>query len=85
MKHIKFFEKVDRPKIGDYVNIRPYRFVDKISRNAKIISIDQMVWYEVLLYNNKYLYVNKSDMTRKLTPKEIEEFDIEIQSIKYNL
>ena len=85
MKHIKFFEKVDKPKIDDYVNVSAARFVSKISMNAKIVSIDNLGWYGVLLSNGKYLYISKFDMSRKLTPKEIEEFNIKIDSNKYNL
>jgi len=97
MKYLKMFENdfSDRLdslnkiyKVGDYVYITPTLFKDKQMRAAKITMIDNTQrknGFEVTLITGETIWIYNSLIVKSLTPEEIEKFELESVSNKYNL
>lgn len=100
MKHIKKFEEtslspigVSVPayyNIGDYVILRNNYYTDFKRRRAKITNKDDEGYYVLALSdnNNKVyndMWCDVSMILRYMTPEEIEDFEQDVNLIKYNM
>jgi hypothetical protein len=101
MKYIKKFEKssennIEKYEIGDYVLFKKNIISDwksaaryTVFKHAKIIGINtkgRNFILEVISDGTPDIfYVPPRFFERKLTIKEIEEFDLKYQALKYNL
>lgn len=95
MKYIKLFEEKEKSKYknDDYVltNITDDNdgtpIMCKII-NTRIIQTEPKKWithYEAMLDDDNIFYIGDNDIERKLTIKEINEFEIKKTAKKYNL
>jgi len=86
MKYIKkFFENY---KEGDYVKtIYGIGYADnKIFKIIKKIEItDRVSQFKVINSKGNIQHLTRNDFKRKLTKKEIEKFDIELDTNRYNV
>ena len=90
--NFKLFEN-NQYNIGDCVLLDGSYFSDGNEQKAKIIEIEQKtslrIWYDVaIIIDNTILNMTVSGdkvIIRKLIPKEIDEFDLKYNSLKYNL
>lgn len=93
MKHIQkynqFNENLDQYNVGDYV----LQDIDKISEeynvtedDAAVLIIDELDEYYKVEYSDlDFSHVEKCDIIRRLTPKEIEDYNAKKNSFKYNI
>ena len=97
MKYIKSFEnKIERKlkyKFGDYVLLDMLDAFDYDDCAGKIIAtkvkndtLDHLFYdYRVQFCNNTFFDCEEEVISRKLTKKEIEEYIIKKDALKYNL
>ena len=100
MKYIKTYEELEyKYKIGDYVlldidaivgknifnnNLDPKDIPKEDKGEISLINKDLFYEYTVKLFNDE-CGVDNDEIIRKLTPEEIEEYEIKKASLKYNL
>lgn len=86
MKYLKTFENIDdsRPiyKAGDYVYINP---AYNKPRAGKLIDDANTTFFAYEQINGEISVTIKHRIVRRLTPEEIEYFDLELAKNKYNL
>ena len=93
MKYIKKYEWFEyKYKIGDYVYVSGYSNFEPYAKILKVNKETSSGWdYRIRAWSIDYkkmvdyFYIDEIDIERKLTPEEIEEFEIQINSNKYNL
>ena len=97
MKHIKKYENKypsSKYKVDDYVLVdlnkisgNPPDFTNTEGIKAKIfkINIYKEYPYSIRYGNDELFAVDESEISRKLTLEEIEDYEIEMQTKKYNL
>jgi len=93
MKYLKLFEKNLKYEIGDYVYYRSkyYKGKGKIIDTYFMRNISQYLIHgttfmfasDTILPNDRWIV--GSEIKKKLTPEEIEQYEIEISAEKYNL
>jgi len=101
MKHLKLYENFETYKVDDYVLLTDLNFKDKNGKwvkllenlnetKGKILKIEIVNTekndntYFISLMKH-FLWVNTSNIIRKLTPEEIEEYELKKEAEKYNL
>lgn len=80
----------DRNKynIGDYVLISGQLYVEESDKPVKIIRelhFKKSGYYEIMFNSGEVGVTQYTEIKRYLTPEEIEEFDIKLNTKKYNL
>ena len=91
MKYLKTYEDRVEYKslyeIGDYVRTDPMYFTDRTPRLGKIIEIDDghKVPYLILLSSGYDMWIRPDMISRMMTDDEIEQYELESKSSKYNL
>ena len=93
MKYIKQFEYYNENKkyrVGTYVYISLNRFApESFSNLGKItnkgVTLGGNHYYDILLSSDDFIIGDDTSILRKLTKDEIEKYDAEISSKKYNL
>jgi hypothetical protein len=87
MKYIKKFEINNTLEISndDYVIIDRNYFKDKTERCCKVIKVESINYYLVLLSNGQDIWCTYYMIIRKMTTKEIEKYEMELKSNKYNI
>lgn len=90
MKHIKLFEEISKESVdvGDYIETDKNYFINKKTRVGKIVrnefSMDTLM-YNIILNTGQDMWITQDMIVRKLTPDEIEKYEIELNANKYNL
>lgn len=90
MKHIKLFEELseDSVGVGDYIEADKRYFTNKQTRVGKIarseFSMDRLM-YNIILNTGQDMWITQEMVIRKLTPEEIDQYEIDLKSNKYNL
>lgn len=85
MKYIKYFEEKVNFSKGDYIILSP---IFNLYSVAQIISDNKGDEFDIIgilndrIYNT-YVYIK--EIVRKATPEEIEDFNIKLKTIKYNI
>jgi|LFRM01.1.fsa_nt_gb hypothetical protein len=74
-------------RIGEYIKVTNKYFIDKsLNYFAKIIEIDNSeLPYLVIFSNNMNMWIDEDTIIRNLTLEEIEQYELELTSKKYNL
>jgi hypothetical protein len=89
MKYIKKYEAIEYNSlfdIDDYVYVNPDYFTNNNARLGRIIENDGgQVPYKILTSIGEYLWISPTMILRKMTDEEIEQYEIELNSDKYNL
>jgi hypothetical protein len=95
MIHVKTYEEIRNPnsfkyKVGDYVYFkRPYKW--KVFPVVKIIDLSISIDYYVEAFMKENpnrldnFWLEEDEILRIATPKEIEEYKLKKDMIKYNL
>jgi hypothetical protein len=92
MKYIKTYEsKCSKFKVGEYVKLINMSFNDEdtfefvnIPDKGKIIKIKDDRYF-LLVENGQIMEYNIFNILRKMTIKEIEDFELNISKNKYNI
>lgn len=92
MKHLKKFEIINRDQVinddykaGDYVYISPMYTAGTYKYTPGKLLDDPDPMFHVMFLNGYILYATKHMIFRKLYPMEIEKFELEKASNKYNI
>ena len=99
MKYIKTYEDIGNEdldisygiKVGDYIKVKGPEF-----GGAKVLSSEltdkgygdpDMYYYCEFIFNNQMVesWIKDSDIERKMSTEEIEQFKIKLDLIKYNI
>lgn len=86
MKYLKKFEATDNYKVGDYVLISGKYLQSKTDQPVKIFR--KLKWEEfVYMYDDgsEGVPAQREDIIRYLTQDEINDFEANLNSIKFNL
>jgi hypothetical protein len=90
--NFKIFESNNNEyNVGDYILLEGSYFSDGEVKKSKITTEHKnatISWYYVnLIIDNKVveLFLDSKMIIRKLEPKEIEEFELEYTTLKFNL
>jgi len=86
MKYLKMFEYFHEIKYnpGDYCLIK-LDIRGNSQFEAKLLEFDDLGFHFEFFYHNKIRVFHNPIIIRKLTPDEIQEFELRRDSIKYNL
>ena len=94
MKYIKTFESESRDfRVGDFIMIKSHYVFEEHNNIFKIIKIGGKIedgsyilpYHCISIMTGEIEYLPKSAILRKLNKDEIEEAEIRINTIKYNL
>lgn len=90
MNHLKKYEAIEYKslyKLGDYVRTDPMYFTDRKTRLGRIIEVDDnhRVPYLILLSSGDDIWIRPDMISRMMSDDEIEDYELEVNSGKYNL
>jgi len=96
MKHLKSFEVVESIREGDYLLLYTKHFKDAYTTDDLKVRVLDIVeeqnqfggvklFYNVLASDGMDVFIHKSWIKRRLTSGEIKQYELELDSHKYNL
>lgn len=88
MKHIKLFEELTEVNVGDYILTDSKYFTNKQPRIGKIVDTafsNERRMLKIILNTGQDMWIIDDMVVRKLKTEEIEQYEIDINTNKYNL
>lgn len=92
MNHLKIYENwfLDKIKkkeynIGDYILINTYKTDIPVTNVCKIVELKDKMYGIKNAPNSNTWWIFKNAISRKLTPDEVDDIEMNIDANKYNL